>query len=134
MKKYIILVVSLLALLCVGCGKSTESKLVGEWRVISVGDCGWDDNASWTFYSGGNLVVANEPKVGVGQQQSGSWEVYTRSLVTPFVDIKGFDEYYDLNGHWRVEKVNSNKLILNRVEWADGNTSGAFLRREFVKK
>ena len=135
MKKYIVIFISLLTVLCVSCGKSTESKLVGTWRVVTVGNCGWDENATWTFYSGGSLLIDSDHKIGgAGKTQTGSWEVFTRSLVSPFVNVEGFDELYDLNGHWRVEKVNSNKLILNRTEWADGQTPGAFLRREFVKQ
>lgn len=134
MKKYIILIVSLFALLCVSCGKSTESKLVGEWRVVSVGDCGWNENATWTFFSGGNLQIYGDRNVGSDVTQNGLWEVFTRSLgTTSYVNIDGFGTY-GLNGHWRVERVNSNKLILNRTEWADGQTPGAFMRREFVKK
>ncbi len=133
MKKYLLVSISLVMLLFSSCGKRTESKLVGEWRVVSVGDCDWNENATWTFYSGGEISIYGDRNVGGDVTQNGTWEIYTRSLITSYVNIDGYSTY-GLNGHWRVEKVNSNKLILNRTEWADGSTTAAFMRREFVKK
>lgn len=133
MKKYLLVSISLVMLLFSSCGKRTESKLVGEWRVVSVGDCGWDENATWTFYSGGDVFLFRDPNLGYNGEGTGTWEIYTRSLITSYVTIKGF-AVYGLDGHWRVEKVNSNRLILNRTENLDGSTTAAFMRREFVKK
>jgi len=39
-----------------------------------------------------------------------------------------------MDGKWRVERLNKKFLILQRVEFGNGETAGAFLRREFQKK
>lgn len=134
MKRFLSLLFIVSLLLFSSCGKRAESRLIGDWEIESVGDCGWAEHASWTFYSGGELLISEDPNIGgEGHTQTGGWEVFTRSLVTPYVKITGFATF-GLNGHWRIEKVNSRKLILNRVEWEDGDTGGAFMRREFKRK
>ena len=131
MKKHVLLAL-LVILTCASCAKRTESKLVGAWTIQQIGDNGWPEDLTWTFYSGGDLEVFSDPLVGVGNTQRGNYEVFTRSLVTPYIRIKGMGDL-SLNGNWRVEKCNNKHLILNRVEWLNGDTKGAFLRREFTK-
>ena len=133
MKKYVLLIISALLLLGTSCGKRVESKIVGEWSLISVGDCGWVDTASWVFYSGGDLYVKYDPVLNSGQSaQHGEWEIFTRSLVTPYLKIGG--SVGGLDGNWKIEKLNNKKLIIQRLEFPDGSQKGAFLRREFLKK
>ncbi len=133
MKKYLILILSVFVLLGTSCAKKTESKIVGEWQLVSVGDCGWADSAAWVFYSGGDLSVEYDPVMNDGTiKQLGTWEVYTRSLVTPYLEVGG--SVGGLDGHWKIEKINNKKLILQRIEFPNGETQGAFLRREFLKK
>ncbi len=128
MKKF--LYIFFVAIIFVSCSKSTETRLIGEWKVEDVGDCGWSDDAKWTFYSGGKLEISNDILFGKADSvQVCSYEVFTRSIVTRYVRIQGST----MNGVWRVEKVNSRKLKLNRVELLDGNTQGCYLRREFTK-
>lgn len=133
MKKYVLLIISVLLLLGTSCSKRTESKIVGEWQLVSVGDCGWVDTASWVFYSGGDLFVKYDPVLNSGKSsQHGEWEIFTRSIVTPFLKIGG--SVGGLDGHWKIEKLNNKKLVLQRMEFPDGTQTGAFLRREFLKK
>ncbi|MCQ2607197.1 MAG: hypothetical protein MJ197_00710 [Bacteroidales bacterium] len=128
MKKYLFII--LVAVAFVSCSKATETRLIGEWKIESVGDCGWSENAKWTFYSGGKLEITDDIMFGKKDSvQVCSYDVFTRSIVTRYVRIEGST----MNGVWRVEKVNSRKLKLNRVELLDGNTQGAYLRREFTK-
>jgi len=133
MKKYVLLIISALLLLGTSCGKRAESKIVGEWKLISVGDCGWVDTASWVFYSGGDLHVKYDPVLNSGQStQHGEWEIFTRSLVTPYLKIGG--SVGGLDGNWKIEKLNTKKLVIQRLEFPDGSQKGAFLRREFLKQ
>lgn len=133
MKKYVLLIISVLVLLGTSCAKKTESKMVGEWKLVSVGNCGWVDTASWVFYSGGDLHVKYDPVLNSGQStQHGTWEVFTRSLVTPYLKIGG--SVGGLDGNWRIEKLNNKKLVIQRFEFPDGDQKGAFLRREFLKQ
>ncbi|MCQ2959055.1 MAG: hypothetical protein MJ198_02575 [Bacteroidales bacterium] len=133
MKKYIVLVISVFVLLGTSCGKRTESRIIGEWRLVSVGDCGWADSAAWVFYSGGDLGVEYDPVMNSGKITGmGTWDIYTRSLVTPYLEVGG--SVGGLDGHWKIEKLNNQKLIIQRIEWPNGETRGCFLRREFIRK
>lgn len=128
MKKIIFII--LVTLTFLGCSKGKEARLIGEWNVESVGECGWSKDAKWIFYSGGRLEIQNDQYVSQKDSTAfGEYKVFTRSVVTPYVRIKGCA----MNGVWRIEKLNSRKLKLNRVELLDGNTQGAYLRREFTK-
>jgi hypothetical protein len=132
MKKYVIISISALLLLCTSCAKRTESKLVGTWKVETVGDCGWPEDPTWTFYSGGNITIHHDAQLASEGEANGEYEVFTRSLLMPYLRFKGMGDM-SANGIWRVEKCNSKKLVINRVEWLNGETQGAFLRREFTK-
>lgn len=127
MKKVLFFILILFAFS--SCSKRTETRLIGTWKIEDVGECGWDENAYWKFYSGGKLEVYSDILNPRGESWYAEYEVFTRSLVTPYVRIKGAS----LDGVWRVEKVNSRKLKLNRVEFLSGDTQGAYLRREFTK-
>ena len=131
--KKIILYTLLALLLGTSCAKRTESKLVGTWRIeTEIGSENmWLEGAYWKFYSDGTLEVLD-----IYQRDSlpdkGTYDVFTRSLVTPYIKIKGLGDL-TLNGIWRVEKCNNKHLVINRVEWLNGDTQAAFMRREFRK-
>ncbi len=133
MKRFIFIILSLTLLLGMGtgCAKKTESQIIGTWHLVETNPH-WADDVTWTFYSGGKFEVYSDVIVGEGNAQSGEYSIFTRSLVTPYLKIKGMGDK-SLNGIWRVEKCNSKKLVINRVEWLNGETAGAFLRREFTK-
>lgn len=132
MKRIFYIAISIIVLFGTSCSKRTESKLVGTWKVETVGDCGWPEDAAWTFYSGGNMNIFHDAQLVKDGETNGEYEVFTRSLVTPYLRFKGMGDM-SANGIWRVEKCNSKKLIINRVEYLNGETQGAFLRREFTK-
>ncbi|MFO7868012.1 MAG: hypothetical protein R6U95_01780 [Bacteroidales bacterium] len=124
---------SLILLLCTTCAKRTENMIIGEWSVENVGEPGFPDDATWRFYDNGKLEVYHDLNALPDGLDVGEWEAFNRSVVTPYIKISGFGER-GLTGKWRVEKLTNKILVLNRVEFNDGETAGSFMRREFIKE
>ncbi len=115
------------------CSKRTEVKIIGEWQVVNVGQDNFPDDATWTFNDGGKLDIFHDINGDPVGTVTGDWEAFARNAVIPYIEIKGLGPK-GMDGKWRVERLNKKFLILQRVEFGNGETAGAFLRREFQKK
>lgn len=119
------------------CSKRTESFIVGVWDVEDVGQDEFPKDASWTFYDDGRVEIFHDRNAHPDKTSIGEWKAFSRAGVVPYIEISGLGELYPkagMNGKWRVETLNKSILVINRVEFLDGNISGAFLRREFTKQ
>lgn len=115
------------------CTKRTEMKIVGVWKIETVGQDYVAPDASWTFYSGGDLKIYKDINALPTGTTEAQWEAFSRSAIIPYIEIKGTGAKA-MDGKWRVEKLNKKMLILTRVEFGNGETAGSFLRREFLKQ
>jgi hypothetical protein len=115
------------------CTKRTESRIIGKWKIVTVGQPTYPADAAWTFYSGGVLNIYKDINGNTTGSVEGHWEAFSRSAVIPYIEIKGLGPK-GMDGKWRVEKVNDKILIINRVEFGNGEVAGSFLRREFTKE
>jgi len=125
-----LVLVMLFAFGLVGCAKFEESRLVGEWVVITVGDCGWPDRTTWTFYSDGDLVLTNDVNAKADSSITASWETFHNKWHN-YIRIKS--DYGWFQGDWRIDKHKRGVLLITRESFLDGSKDGAFLRREFIK-
>jgi len=130
-----ILFFGLVLFLFTNCSKRTESMIVGVWEVEDVGQSAWQiyDQATWTFFDNGRLEIYCDVNAVRDGLDVGEWKAFNRSIITPYIEISGYADG-SMDGKWRVEKLTKKILVLNRVEFNDGETAGAFLRREFVKQ
>lgn len=115
------------------CSKQTEVKIIGKWKIETVGQEAFPKDATWTFFSGGDLKIFNDINGNPVGTVEGTWEAFNRSAIIRYIEIKGLG-VKGFDGKWRVEKLNKKYLVLTRVEFGDGSTAGAFLRREFTKQ
>lgn len=115
------------------CSKRTEVKIIGEWKVVNVGQESFPDDATWTFNDGGKLDIFHDINGLPTGTVSGEWESFARNAFIPHIEIKGLGPK-GMDGKWRVEKLNKKMLIIQRIEFGNGEIAGAFLRREFQKK
>lgn len=115
------------------CTKRTETKIIGKWQIVSVGQDNVAKDCAWTFYSGGVLNIYKDINANPIGSVEGNWEAFSRSAVIPYIEIKGLGPK-GMDGKWRVEKLNDKILIINRVEFGNGEIAGSFLRREFSKQ
>lgn len=115
------------------CSKRTEVKIIGEWKVVNVGQEAFPDDATWTFNDGGKLDIFHDINGNPVGTVTGEWESFARNAFVPHIEIKGLGPK-GMDGKWRVEKLNKKFLIIQRIEFGTGETAGAFLRREFEKK
>ena len=125
--------ISLVFVTIVSCSKRTDSLIVGEWMIEHVGQPGYPENAQWSFFDDGRLEAYNDINGLPDGTIVGDWKAFNRSIITPYIQIKNTGQK-NLDGKWRVERLTKSQLVINRVEFGDGETAGAFLRREFLKK
>lgn len=125
--------ISLFLVTIVSCSKRTDSLIVGEWMVEDVGQPNFPEDAQWSFFDDGRLEIYKDinglPKGTI----TAEWKAFNRGIITPYIQISGTGPK-SLDGKWRVERLTKSQLIINRVEFGDGETAGSFLRREYVKK
>ncbi|MCQ2607198.1 MAG: hypothetical protein MJ197_00715 [Bacteroidales bacterium] len=133
MKKQIVTLLTVVLFFAglVGCAKMEESRLVGEWTVITVGDCGWPDVTTWTFHSNGDLVLVNDVNAKADSTVVASWDAF-HDRWNNYIRIKS--DYGWFQGNWRIDKHSRGTLLLTRESFLNGSKDGAFLRREFIKK
>jgi len=124
---------SLITLSFTMCSKRTEVKIIGEWKVVNVGQESFPADATWTFNDGGKLDIFHDINGLPTGTVSGEWESFARNAFVPHIEIKGLGPK-GMDGKWRVEKLNKDFLVITRIEFGTGETAGAFLRREFQKK
>ncbi len=134
----ILFFVSVLALFTT-CSKRTESLITGTWIVENTGQEAFPEDAKWIFHDDGKLEVYKDINIP-NSYAVFEWSAFSRTLVIPYIEIlvdtdpDHIDPKLGLNGKWRVEKIIGSKLIINRVEFLNGDTGGAFLRREFIRE
>ncbi|MCK9562129.1 MAG: hypothetical protein M0R02_05340 [Bacteroidales bacterium] len=128
-----IILVSFLVLPFFSCSKRTDSLIVGEWMIEDVGQPNVPADAQWTFFDDGRIDIYNDVNGIPNTSIYGDWKAFNRSIVTPYIQIKNTGPK-NLDGKWRVERLTKSQLVINRLEFNDGETAGAFMRREFLKK
>ncbi len=138
MKKYL-LVVSVLVLfvfLGTSCKKSKESKITGEWKYLPLNNVENTSNKQiWTF-DGTNKLKIEVAGTDTTFVYDGEYVVSSKFMKGYYVNITGVYLYW--NGLYKIEKLKSNVLILNRIERNSDSESpekegGVFLWKEFSK-
>jgi hypothetical protein len=110
------------------CKKAKESKIIGVWKSIPL-HSSWDDETYWEFTPGGNLyrTFAGVPSdTGTYFIEQNLFESYV--TIDNLIDING----ENVNGRYRIEKLN--KSILNLLREVDVDGNNGYKRREFVKQ
>ncbi len=101
--------------------------------IEDVGQPNVPDDAQWTFFDDGRIEIYNDINGIPNTSIYGDWKAFNRSIITPYIQIKNTGPK-NLDGKWRVERLTKSQLVINRLEFNDGETAGAFMRREFLKK
>ncbi|PKP23027.1 MAG: hypothetical protein CVU05_01230 [Bacteroidetes bacterium HGW-Bacteroidetes-21] len=132
MMKNAIIIFSCIAIFSYSCSeKRKQEKLIGSWDVVFLTAAESGSDVTWTFAEGGSLFVTSR-----------GTDTTIVDSASYFMDSKFLDAYYvtisDLNywedGKYMIQKMNRKILIMERVMMPDGQTSGSYLHKEFVKK
>ena len=138
MKKYL-LVVSVLVLfvfLGVSCKKSKENKITGEWTYLPLNNVeNTTSKQVWTF-DGTNKLKIEVAGTDTTFVYDGEYVVSSKFMKGYYVNVTGIYLYW--NGLYKIEKLKSDVLILNRVEKNSDSEypdedGGVFLWKEFSK-
>jgi len=131
--KYITILVFILSFL--SCKKSKENKLIGTWinQPMENTTEETDVEQSWTFDASSSLIVKTVSS-DTTITYSGVYSVFSKNMGMSgyYIQITNVDGILD--GKYRIKKLDNSKMSIHRVELANGNTAGAFLWREFLKK
>jgi len=139
MNKYLLVSFLVVLLVFVGssCKKSKEKKIIGEWSYVPMNNVENPiDIQAWTFDGAGKVNVVVE-EIDTTYVYNGTYQVLSKFMKGNYVDIKGIYIYW--NGLYKIENLNNDIMILNRVEKnADSENpdveGGAFSWKEFEKK
>ena len=136
--RYIIINIILLTLLlgfATSCQKSKQNKLIGTWESQPMSNTTVESSTKqyWTFDSAANLTVAD-----VGSDTTitldGIYSMSSKNMGISGYYIQITNVSGVLDGKYKIKQLDGSKLSLHRIELADGNTAGAFLWRDFLKK
>ena len=131
--KYITIFVFLVLL--VSCKKSKENKLIGTWinQPMENTTEETDDEQLWTFDASSKISIV-DTRTDTTYNYEGIYSVSSKNMGMSGYYIQITNVNGVLDGKYRIKKIDNTKLSIYRVELADGNTAGAFLWREFLKK
>ena len=123
----------------VSCQKSTELMVIGRWLIDHVGDPADQPGAYWEFDSNGGVTFYLSPQSEKPSIYKGDWKI-KKSLLRRFIEIKGVEPfgeagiYEDLNGSWRIDFLDNQKMGVVRVDCPTCPSEGqSYIRRDFTK-
>lgn len=111
------------------CQKGYELQIVGTWRHGNISD--QYDSVVWKFHDDGVVEVIRDPNCNSLDTCFGTYFV-EGMLHIPYVTIEDIGD--DINGKYQADELSNKFLKMTRKELEDGESEGAYLRREFVKQ
>ena len=131
--KYLTILVFILLL--TSCKKSKETKLIGTWVNQPMENTTEESDIEqlWTFDASANIIV-EETSLDTVNTYNGNYSMSSKNMGMSGYYIQITNVHGLLDGKYRIKQLDESKLSLHRIELANGNTAGAFLWREFLKK
>ena len=111
----------------IGCGKKYEVEIVGNWQETPMTDKPVY-SCVWTFYDDNSIKIKENPDTIYKAEYS-----IEKKFNFHFVTITNLEETLMLNGKYRIDELKDGILKLQRVELENGESDGAYLRKEFIK-
>ena len=126
-------VILLLISLFICCNKK-EEQIVGDWKYVFLSSIDTNKVQIWSFYEDKSLVKSLDslkPDTGTWSMEASRLKGGRRLVIS---NLSSHNDGTDYNGTYEVLTLNDKYLILQRLKLSDGNSGGAFLRVEFIKK
>jgi len=131
--RYLLIVV--FVVLVSSCMKSKQDKLIGTWinQPMTNTTVETDDEQLWTFDASSKLKV-EDIRTDSTYVYEGTYFMSSKNMGMSgyFIQITNVSSLLD--GRYQIKQLDGTKLSLHRIELANGNTTGAFLWRDFLKK
>ncbi len=113
------------------CSKgSLEDEIIGEWEQISVGHIPDGTTYTWKFAADHNLYRTRKTGSSIAIDTA-QWNVEANVASKNTLSIENLDTYTD--GKHSIHQLDD-YLELQRIEFINGHTDGAFQWNEFEKK
>ncbi len=127
--------ITVLILFLSSCQKSKQTKIIGIWvnQPMENTNTETQNEQLWTFDASSNLIV-EEYGADTLISHKGIYSMSSKNMGMSgyYIQITNVDG--KLDGKYKIMKIDGSKMSLFRVELANGNTAGAFLWRDFLKK
>ena len=113
------------------CQKSKQDKIIGEWANQPMENTTIETSyeQTWTFDASANLIITETDTSYQGYYYITSKNMGISGYFVQITNVSGL-----LDGRYKIKQLDEGKLSLHRIELANGNTAGAFLWRELLKK
>jgi len=128
---FVIFVLTSLLLGFSSCSKNTlEDKLIGDWEQKSVGQIPDNVNVVWTFTASHSLYRTTQWPDS-SKTDTAQWSAHSNFMKKNTLRIENLDEFN--NGKYIIHRL-TDFLEIQRTEFPDGSSGGAFKWHEFEKK
>ena len=131
--KYFIIFIFIISLF--SCQKAKQTKIIGTWvnQPMSNTTVEVEGEQLWIFDASSNITVKD---VGTDNDTiyNGIYSMSSKNMGISGYYIQITNVNGILDGKYKIKQLDGSKLSLHRIELANGNTAGAFLWREFLKK
>ena len=130
LKTYRILFFSLFLsfiLFIIGCGKRYEVEIVGNWEETPMTDKPVNSRV-WTFYDNNSMKIEENSDTAFKAEYT-----LEKKYNFHFVTITNLEGNLKFNGKYRIDELKDGILKLQRIELENGESAGAYLRKEFIK-
>ncbi|MCK4661972.1 MAG: hypothetical protein KAT68_03860 [Bacteroidales bacterium] len=114
-------------LFIIGCGKKYEVEIVGNWEETPMTDKPVNTRV-WTFYDDNSMKIEETADTVYKAEYS-----LEKKFNFHFVTISNLERGLLFNGKYRIDELKDGILKLQRVELENGESDGAYLRKEFIK-
>ena len=132
---YKIIFVTIFLTIVTSCQKSKQDKLIGTWvnQPMSDTNVETDNEQLWTFDAAANIKV-EDIRTDTTFTMEGIYSMTSKNMGISGYYIQITNVSSLLDGRYKIKQLDGTRLSIHRIELADGNTVGAFLWRDLLKK
>ena len=111
--------------------KKKENKILGTWQYVYLTAADTNKTQTWVFNDDKSLIRSIQT-TDTTIIDTATYSFNSRFLDSPNLLIN--ELHPDQDGTYEILTLNKKYFIIQRILLSDGNSAGAFLRAEFVKK
>jgi len=134
MKKLFYITILIVFIISSSCQKfSVEKNIIGSWKYVFLSKDDLHKEVIWNFEKNNELIIIDKTNPDSLIIDNAIYSLDVNYLGKTKVSVYEYKTKYWVEGTYQILKSSKNILVLERIVWPDGKTSGAHLRKEFIK-